>query len=195
MNNKTIKKIVGLGVLTAVVVVLQMFAGVVKLGVFQISLVLIPIVVGSALYGALGGAWLGLAFGTVVLLNGDAAAFLAVNAIGTIITVIVKGAMAGLAAGLVYTGLAKVQKNKYLPCVASAICAPIVNTGIFLIGCRLFFYETISAWAEASGFESAGKYMIIGLVGVNFVVELAVNLVLSPTIFRLINIGKKEIKA
>ena len=74
-------------VLTALVVVLQFLGAFIRFGPFQISLVLAPIVIGAAVGGAGLGGWLGFVFGMVVLLNGDAAAFLAVNAVGTVITV------------------------------------------------------------------------------------------------------------
>lgn len=188
MNGKT-KQIVGLGLLTAIVVVLQAMAISIRFGVFNITLVLIPIVVGAALYGYKAGAWLGFIFSVVVLFT-DAGAFLAVSIPGTIITVILKGTLAGLAAGLVYLVVSKY--NRYVGCFAAAIVAPIVNTGIFLIGCRIFFYGTISEWAAAAGFPSAGKFMIVGLVGMNFLVESAINIILSPIIFRLINLGNRE---
>ena len=142
------KKLVGLSVLTAIIIVLQALAISIRFGIFNITLVLIPIVVGAALYGYKAGAWLGFVFSVVVLFT-DAGAFLAISVPGTIVTVILKGTLAGLAAGIVYLALEKV--NKYLACVVAAICAPIVNTGIFLIGCRLFFYETIKGWAEGAG--------------------------------------------
>lgn len=189
MNNKT-KTIVGLGVLTAIVVVLQAMAIGIRFGVFNITLVLVPIVVGAALYGYKAGAWLGFVFGVVVLFT-DAGAFLAINIPGTIITCILKGAVAGAVAGVVYNMLYK--KNLYLAVLAAAVLAPILNTGIFLIGCRLFFFDTIRAWGEAAGFASAGAYMIMGLVGMNFIVEMLVNLVLSTVIVRLIHIGKNTI--
>lgn len=184
------KKLVGLSVLTAIIIVLQALAISIRFGIFNITLVLIPIVVGAALYGYKAGAWLGFVFSVVVLFT-DAGAFLAISVPGTIITVILKGTLAGLAAGIVYLALEKV--NKYLACVVAAICAPIVNTGIFLIGCRLFFYETIKGWAEGAGFASAGAFMIVGLVGTNFLVEMAINIILSPTILRLVNLGKKAV--
>ena len=184
------KKLVGLSVLTAIIIVLQALAISIRFGIFNITLVLIPIVVGAALYGYKAGAWLGFVFSVVVLFT-DAGAFLAISVPGTIITVILKGTLAGLAAGIVYLALEKV--NKYLACVVAAICAPIVNTGIFLIGCRLFFYETIKGWAEGAGFASAGAFMIVGLVGTNFLVEMAINIILSPTILRLANLGKKSV--
>lgn len=97
LNMKTnTRKIAGVGLLTAVVVVLQLLGSFIHFGPFSISLVLIPIVVGASLYGVLSGAWLGLAFGITVLISGNAAAFLAVNPGGTVITVLLKGALAGL---------------------------------------------------------------------------------------------------
>ncbi len=187
MSNTT-KKIVGLGLFTAIVVVLQVLAVVIRpTGVFNISLVLVPIVVGAAMYGYKAGAWLGFVFGVVVLIT-DAQAFLAVNIPGTIITCILKGALAGLASGLVY--LALENKNRIAAVFVSAIVCPIINTGVFLLGCMIFFMDTINSWSAASGYENAGAYMILSLVGVNFLIEMAVNIVLSSVIVKIISIGK-----
>lgn len=191
MQNNTGKtrKLTGIAIFTAIVVVLQLLGSFIRFGPFSISLVLIPIVVGAAMYGTAAGAWLGFIFGLVVLLSGDAAAFLGVNALGTIITVIAKGTLAGLCAGLVFRALAKT--NTYVAVIASAIVCPVVNTGVFLLGCLLFFMETINGWAAEAHFANAGAYMIVGLVGLNFVFELLVNVILSPVIVRIISIGKK----
>ena len=188
MNNKT-KNMVGIGLFTAIVMVLQFLGGGIKFGVFSISLVLVPIVVGAALYGWRAGAILGFAFGTAVLLSGDAAAFLVVDPLGTVLVVLVKGAACGFMAGLVYQLLQKV--NKILAVVAAAVIAPVVNTGVFLLGCQIFFLETVTEWGMALGFENVGAYMFLGLAGVNFLIELAVNLILAPVIVRLIKLGKK----
>ena len=182
------RKLTGLAILTALVVILQFLP--VKGPFFLITLTLVPIVIGSALYGAFAGAWLGFIFGVTVLLSGDAAAFLTINIPGTIATVLVKGTLAGLAAGLVYKLASKV--NRYFGVICSALVAPVVNTGIFLLGCRLFFMDTVNGWAAASGYENVGAYMILSLVGINFLIELGVDLVCSPIILRLINIRKKE---
>ena len=184
--------IVGIGLLTAIVVVLQFVSMALRFSAFSITLTLVPIVVGAALYGWKTGAWLGLVFGAAVLLTGDAAAFLTINIPGTIATVLVKGAAAGLCAGLVYRLVAK--KNQVVAVLLSSITAPIVNTGIFLLGCRLFFYDTVQAWGAGLSFENTFVYMIVGLVGINFIIELGVNLVLNPAILQIIKIGKKKLK-
>lgn len=190
--NKNTKKLVGIALFTAIVVVLQLIGSAIKFGQFSVSLVLIPIVVGTALYGIGAGAWLGLVFGVTVLISGDAAAFLAVDVFGTIVTVLLKGTLAGFAAGAVYKLIEK--KNRYAATIAAAFICPVVNTGVFLLGCLVFFMPTINEWAAGLGFESAGAYMITGLVGLNFVFELVVNLVLGPVIVRLVDLGKKELK-
>ena len=70
---------------------------------------------------------------------------------------------------------------------------PVVNTGVFLLGCRIFFMPMLASMAQSLGFgDNVGRFMIIGLVGVNFLAELGVNIVLSPVILRLIRIGRKE---
>ena len=181
------RKIAGVGLLTAVVVVLQLLGSFIHFGPFSISLVLIPIVVGASLYGVLSGAWLGLAFGITVLISGNAAAFLAVNPGGTVVTVLLKGALAGLLAGAVYKAIEK--KNKVIATIVAAIICPVVNTGIFLIGCRLFFFDTIKTWAAGT---NVFVYMITGLVGFNFLFELGLNIILSPTIVKLTKLGRKE---
>ena len=116
-------------ILTAIVVVLQILGGFIKFGpFFRFSPVLIPIVIGAAKCGVKIGTWLGLVFGTVVLLNGDATAFFAVNVSGTVLTVLLKGAACGFAAGLTYKLLAKY--NKYAAVIAAAVVCPLVNTGV-----------------------------------------------------------------
>ena len=181
--------IVGLGLLTAIVIVLQALALTVRFGVFTITLVLAPIIVGAALYGWWAGAWLGFVFGVVVLFT-DAGAFLAVNIPGTIITCIMKGVCAGIVAGIVYSLVS--SKNRFVAVMLAGIAAPVTNTGLFLLGCVLFFMDTINDWAIQSGFPSAGNFLIFGMVGANFFVELIINLALSTAIVQIIGIAKKS---
>lgn len=189
-NKVNVFNITLLGILTAIVIVLQSVGATIRFGTFSITLVLLPIVIGAALIHPLAGGWLGFVFSIVVLLT-DAGPFLAVNIIGTIITVIVKGTLAGIAAGYVYRLLSKA--NNFVATVAAAATAPIVNTGIFIIGSYIFFLPTISEWAAGAGFTNATAFIFLVLVGWNFVLELAVNLVLSPTITFLLGYARKRV--
>ena len=124
------------------------------------------------------------------LVAGQAADFLVISPLGTVATVLVKGTLCGLIAGLVYTALSK--KNRWIAILVAAVVCPVVNTGVFLLGCLLFFMDTLNGWAAALGYESAGAYMVLGLAGTNFLLEIGVNVVLAPVISRLIAIGKKK---
>lgn len=187
--DKNTKKIAGTGILTAIVFVLQAVGGSIKLGPFSISLVLIPIVVGAALYGILSGAWLGAAFAAAVLVSGDAGVFLAINPAGTVVTVMLKGILAGLFAGVAYALVEK--KSNPGAIITAAIICPVVNTGVFLAGCGIFFMDTIREWAAGTNVLA---YMLTGLVGLNFLFELGANLVLAPVIVKLVQLGGKESK-
>ena len=184
------RKLVLLALLTAIVVVLQVLAIVTRplLPLFSISLVLLPITVGAALVGVYAGGWLGLAFGFAVLISGDAAPFMVIDPLGAVLVVLLKGMLAGLAAGAAYKLIA--AKSKIAAAVTAAAVCPIVNTGIFVIGSYAFFLPTITEWAEALGFASGTAYIFFGMAGVNFLIELGLNLVLIPVIVRLIQYGQ-----
>lgn len=189
-RKKQIEKVVLGAIFTALVVLLQYLGAFIRFGPFQVSLVLVPIVIGAAMCGAGIGAWLGFVFGMVVLINGDAAPFLAIDVFGTILTVLLKGTACGLCAGLVFNAVEKF--NKYVAVVVAAIVCPIVNTGIFLLGCIVFFMDAIREWGLSGGFDGTFQYMILGLVGGNFLFEIASNIVLSPVIVRFLHIVKKN---
>ena len=180
-------------VLAALVIVLQYMGAFIKFGPFSISLVLIPIVIGTATCGGKIGAFLGFVFGMVVLISGDAAAFLAVNAPGTIVTVLLKGTLCGLVSGFAYEGAAKLFKgNVIISTAVAAVVCPLVNTGIFLLGCLVFFMDTITMWATEAGLGgNVAQYMMFGLVGGNFIFELAVNIVFAPIIVRIIRASER----
>ena len=183
-----------LALFTAIVAVLQLAGTAIHFGVFAVSLVGVPIIIGGALMGPLAGAWLGLVFGVTVLISGDAALFLTWNPPATILIVLLKGTLAGLAAGAVYRLMEK--KNGFLAVLAAAVVFPVVNTGVFFLGCLVFFLKDCVAWAsENLGVTGSGPVVIAtAFIGFNFFFELGVDLVLSGVIDRLIQVGKKSLK-
>ncbi len=186
MERNKIKRMVGIAILIAIVIVLQLLGQFIKLGpMVSVSLVLLPIVVGAAVYGPAAGAILGLAFSVVVLLQPDTAFFYGMNVFGTVVTVLVKGTLAGWLAGIVYTAVAR--KNRFLGVVLAAVICPIVNTGIFFLGCCVFFLEPLGA----QGIENVIFYVITVFIGFNFIAELLVNVLCCPVIVRLLQALKR----
>ena len=187
-KNEKIQKLVLGAILTALVIVLQLLGQFIRFGIFSVSLVLVPIVLGAALLGPFAATCLGTVFAAVVLMQPDTQAFLSISVIGTVITVLLKGALCGLVTGLVYRLFEK--KNRYLACAVAAVVCPLVNTGIFLLGCLAFFLPTIAEWGVDKGFSSTAEYLLVGFVGLNFLAELVFNIVLTPAIVRLIHLRK-----
>ena len=190
-NEKT-RRLTGLALMTAIIVVLQVVASFVKFGPFSITLALAPIIIGAALYGAGAGAWLGAVFGVVVLIaciaGWDAGGniLFTANPLLTAALCIVKGAAAGFVSGLVFRGLSR--RSPMGAAITAGIVCPVVNTGIFCVGLAVFFYDTLVAWAGGSDLI---YYIIFVLTGVNFVLELAINLVLSTVIVRVVGARKR----
>ena len=179
--------------MTALVVVFQCLATYTAFfGPFSTAIGLIPIVIGAVLCGPGIGAWLGLVFGFVVLATGGANLFLAFTVPGTVITVLGKGMACGFASGLVNKLLSPL--NKSVASVAAAITGPVVNTGVFLLGCAVFFMPHASAIAEQVAPGKSGFGVFIALAMFNFLFELGMNAVLTPvfhTVYRVAGKAKK----
>ncbi len=193
MSNKSmgVKKLATLAMLIAVIAILQLIGSGIHLGPFGLSFVLIPVVVGAALYGPIAGAILGGAFGAIVVIScitaidpGGAMVW-AANPVLCILVVMAKGILAGLAAGFVYRLIQK--KNAYLAMLCAAIVCPIVNTGVFLLGMFTLFPGVLQQWAEGG---NVLLYVLSGIVLVNFVPELIINIVVSPASQRIIHAVK-----
>lgn len=189
------KNITILAVLVALVVVLQVCGGYFVIGTTSLSFVLIPIVLGGILLGVWAGALLGFLFGFIVLMYGvsgtDAftATLLAQQPALTVLTVLLKGILAGIVPALLYKVIAK--KQKYIAVFVAAASAPLVNTGVFVLG-ALCMSGLFTEFATANG-VSLTYFIFIGCAGINFIIEFALNLVLSPAIYTVINVVEKQI--
>ena len=156
------------------------------------SSVLIPIVIGAAVYGIGAGALLGATFGTIVYINcvtgadPGGAMVLQASPILCFLVVMGKGTLAGAASGLVFKLLS--GKNLYLAMLLAAIVCPIVNTGTFILCMVLFFNEVLTVWAAGSALVG---YILSGLVLANFVPELIINVLFSPASVRIKKIVDK----
>ena len=184
------RRLTGLAFLTAIIIVLQIVCSFIHFGPFSITLALAPIIIGAAIYGIGAGVYLGTVFGTIVLIaglfswdGGFTLILLNDNALATIAICIVKGAAAGLAAGILYRLISK--KNVTAGVITAGVVCPIVNTGLFIVGMLVFFFPMLKGMAQEESQELT-YYIIFTLTGLNFLVELAVNMLFSTAITRII---------
>ena len=186
------RRLTGLALLTAIVAVLQVVASFIKFGPFTITLALAPILIGAALYGPKAGAYLGGVFGMVVLIacilgwDPGGSTLWNANPFLTACICLVKGIAAGAAAGAVYraiVGGSRAHGRMMTGSIVAGVVSPLVNTGLFVLALTLLFHDILVTWAAGSELI---YYIVFVLTGINFVLELVLNLVLSTVIVRVV---------
>ena len=192
------RNIAYLAVLLALVIVLQLIGTLIgNLGVTAPSLVLIPIVLGAILLGPVGGGFLGFAFGLVVVLAGVFGMhkftfiLFSDHPFLTVLLCLVKGTAAGAVAGLLFKVLR--GKNENVAVVVASLSAPVVNTGLFILG-ALLMSDTLSANFVADG-QTVLYFLIVGCAGLNFIFEFIINAVASPAIYTVARIVGRKVGA
>ena len=193
-NTLKVEKLVMSALMTALVIIFQCMATYTTFfGPFSTAIALIPIVIGAVLCGPIIGGWLGLIFGIVVMLTGGANLFFSFHQFGTIITVLTKGVACGLVAGLVYMFLAKF--NKIVALVTASLICPIVNTGVFLLGCITFFMPYANEIASVISSTATGIHLFTAMALGNFLFEIGMNAILCPVMIKIIEIAEKTFRS
>lgn len=188
MNNSLrIKRMVGIASLAAIVAVLQLIANYIAFGPVNITLALTPLIVGSILYGPACGAGLGALMGVIILTAPSTNSFLIINPFATVVLCIMKTSVAGFVCGWIFRLLN--NKNRTLGIVLTSIVAPIVNTGIFALGCMAFFFNTLTEWAGGS---DTLRYLFLTMIGWNFLIEFLINSILSPTVIYITKVVQQN---
>ena len=189
-------RLVGTGILTALIIVLQTFASGIKIANFTPPLSLIPIITGAILFGEFTGAILGFVFGIVVVMTVISGAepfstlMLNFNPVMTVVICLLKGTAAGYLSGLAYKLLS--GHSKMLSLIISSIITPIVNTGIFTIGMLTVFYKLINDSAASAGADNTIVFFFSAFIGINFLTEVIFIAVLVPAISNIIYVIKQK---
>ncbi len=187
-------------VLVALIVLFQCLAGFgfLTFGTTSLSFSLVPIVLGGILLGWQAGGLLGLLFGFIVLMFGVAgtdaftATLLADVPVMTVLICIVKGVAAGIVPALLYRLIAR--KSAFAAVIVASLSAPIVNTGLFILGC-LCIPGTLFGVRSALGMDEMNffKFILVGIVTYNFFIEFAINLVLAPALYRVVTVVERQL--
>lgn len=205
--NKTFsaRNIAYFAILVALVIVLQAALGTIQIGAVQLNFSLIPIVVGAIMFGAFFGAILGFISGVIVLIQvimGMSPFYLIIWSNSPIITTLIcllKTTIAGFIAGIVFNAIKK--KNSLVAIFVASGIVPIINTGLFIIGClcmnetlSIFQSSLLEAMPEVAGMNAL-VFILVVLVTFNFFIEFAINLAVSPALYRCISVIDKNIFA
>lgn len=184
LKKESIRKLTLVALLTALAAALS-FVKIPILGV-SITLVLPVVIIGGALCGPLVGAWLTVIPNVIAFT--EAGLFMTYSPVGCMITLLLKGLVAGFVSGVIYKVLSKKHSIGAVTC--SAVVAPILNSGIFVLGCYICIWDQLTAVAGEKGVGIG--MLLFGLAGLNFIIELVLNVILCPTILRIIQIASKK---
>ena len=180
-----VKMIVGTALLVAIEVVLQLVSMVLPTAV-NLNLALVVITIGAILYGPLVGGFLGFVNGAVILLSPNTVTvFMSISPIGTVLTCLLKTALAGVLAGFLFKWISK--KNDFVGSVVASITVPLVNTMIFAVFTAIFFQKDL-------GLGDFGQIFTV-LIGINFIFEIITNTIISPGLYQVLiksKVKKKE---
>lgn len=197
MNSKffSAKNVALLGILIALVIVLQLFASAIPMFGVTLNFSLIPIAFAGIMLGWIGGAIVGFSCGLVVFITmavigqepSTAYLFQASPVILTVMC-IGKTTVAGIVSGILYKIISR--KNVHIAVCLSALVIPIVNTAIYLIGIVLMKEHAALFMGLTNSSASVVFSVVFGLIWLNFVLEMIINVIFTPMIYRVIRVLK-----
>ena len=200
MNNKffTARTVALLGILIALVIVLQLFASAIPMFGVTLNFSLIPIALAGILLGWVGGAIVGFSCGLVVFITmavlgqePSTAYLFQTNPFILTVMCIGKTTLAGVASGLLYKFVSKY--NKGVAVATSSIVIPIVNTGIYMLGIVLMKESAANFMGLTSSSAGVVFGVVFGLIWLNFILEMVINTIFTPVIYRVIKVLNKQL--
>lgn len=171
MNKKiTTKQIVGTGLLLALEIIFQIIGNYIHIGTVNINLTLSVVALAAVFYGPFSGAVVGFFNGLMALLSPDTMAFfMPYSVIGTVLACLLKTTLAGLIVGFVFKVFK--QRNQIIGLLIVGLLVPIINTGIFMLACLIFFRTLLESNVNEL-YPNIWALLIFGFIGLNFIFEI-----------------------
>jgi uncharacterized membrane protein len=173
-------KMVRLAVLVAIVILMSFTPlGYLKVGIVEISFLMIPVAIAGIILGPAAGAFMGGVFGITSFIqcfgmSAFGAALLAINPIFTFILCMVPRIIAGWIPGLVFKALSG-TKLRAVGAFIAGLLAAVLNTVFFVGGLLLLFGNS----DYIKGFGETAWDVIVLLVSTNAFLEAAVTTIVG----------------
>ena len=188
-------KLVQLALFTAIILIMAFTPiGYIRTPGLEITLLVVPVTVGAIVLGPVTGAILGGVFGVTSFIqcfgmSAFGATLLGINPIGTFIVTMIPRILMGWLAGLIFSGVKKIDKTNNISYAIASLAGPLLNTVFFMGALVLFFYQTeyIQGFANTLGTDNVFTF-ILAFVGVNGLIEAAVCFVLGTAISKTLDV-------
>ena len=196
-KNQKIQNLTFLAVFTAIILLMGFTPiGYIKTLGLEITLLVIPVVIGAILLGPKAGTFLGFMFGVTSLIQAISglspfgAMLFGLSPIKTIILCIIPRTLMGFLVGVIFKALNNklLGKSNIFAHIIACVSGALLNTIFFMSLLCFFFYNTdeILAFRNQLGSTNVLNFIIL-FVGINGLVEAIVNFVIgsfvSKTLF------------
>lgn len=172
-------------ILSAIIILMSFTPlGYLKVGVIEITFIMIPVAVGAILMGPATGAFLGGVFGitsfmqAVFGLSPFGVALLQINPFYLFILTMVPRILMGWLVGLIFKALHKIDKTKIVSYAVASLSGAVINTVLFVGGLFLLFGNT----DYIRSFGPTVPTIIALLVSLNAALEAAISLVVGTAV-------------
>ncbi|HHY83445.1 MAG TPA: ECF transporter S component [Clostridiales bacterium] len=191
MNNnlspRTVKMVL-LAILAAIMLILAFTPlGYLKVGIIEISFMMVPVAVGAIVLGPAAGAVLGGVFGITSFIQAlttspFGAMLISINPFYTFILCMIPRILMGWLAGLVFQWLYKNDKTKIISYGTASLSAALFNTIFFMTFLILLFGNT----DYIKGFQGNMSILafVVAFVGINGLVEAIATTIIGGAVSR-----------
>lgn len=177
-----------LAILVAIMLILAFTPlGYLKVGIVEISFMMIPVAVGAIVLGPLAGAILGGVFGATSFIQALSISpfgvmLMSINPLYTFLLTMIPRILMGWLAGLIFQGLYKNESTKKASYAVGSLSAALLNTIFFMSLLIILFGNT----DYIRGFQGDMSLLpfVIAFVGINGLVEAIVTMILGGAISR-----------
>jgi uncharacterized membrane protein len=196
-SRQKLLKLVQLALLTAIIAIMAFIPsiGYIRTPLFEITLIVVPVVLGAVLLGPSAGLFLGTVFGLTSFiqcfgLDAFGTTLLSINPIFTFIMCIVPRVLMGYLCAVIYKLIAR--KKRKAAYVIGALSAPIFNTTFFMTLLILFFGKSDYIMGFRGNLSLVA--FLAAFIGLNGIMEIVTTTVIAPPVASVIHKAIKKIK-
>ena len=194
LNSRT-QKMVQLAILVAIMLIFAYTPlGYLKVGVIEITFMVLPVAIGAILLGPVSGAILGGIFGVTSFIqcfgaSAFGALLLSINPVCTFLTCMIPRILCGWLSGLVFQAL---HKNGKLPVASyfiASLTTALLNTIFFIFCIVAFFWASDTFLSTMNGWSMPTDNLwafFVAFVGLNGLVEAIVNCIVAGTVSKVV---------
>ena len=189
--------------LTAIIAVMAFTPlGYLRVGPLELTLIMVPVIIGAVTCGPAVGAFLGGVFGVTSFIQCFTGSPLgavlgSISIWRTFVVCVITRILAGLLCGLLFRLFAKHDKKQGWSYVVASVSGALLNTVFFLGALALLFWNvqfTPEQAASLGGVDTVLKTVIAIAAGVNAPIEAVVCAILGSAIGKAVSVAIRKLK-